>query len=273
MAKCNCAGQTCGCRIIAGEGVTITGSGTARDPWVVTSGGEGGGGSSFVPGDLKDTVSTDTPAGWLECMGQPVSRTGYPNLFAAIGTRWGAGDGFSTFNVPSMAGKFRVGAGPDYALGASGGAETTQLVVGNLPSHLHTIAHTHYMDHQHGLGNHSHSDAHDHGASTSSSNGNHNHTYKRADNDTLKVGSGSNKAVLVPGSADNTNTSNDGAHAHTVSVPGWGGRTDGPTPNTSDTANRTYTDQPTAPNSGSVGSSQPFTNLPPYRAVRVLIKT
>jgi microcystin-dependent protein len=41
------------------------------------------------------------PAGWLACNGAAVSRTTYANLFAAIGTTYGAGDGSTTFNLPN----------------------------------------------------------------------------------------------------------------------------------------------------------------------------
>lgn len=37
MAKdCGCSGATCGCLIVAGAGITITGIGTASNPFVVT---------------------------------------------------------------------------------------------------------------------------------------------------------------------------------------------------------------------------------------------
>lgn len=40
------------------------------------------------------------PSGYLLCDGSAVSRTMYPDLFAVIGTTWGAGDGSTTFNLP-----------------------------------------------------------------------------------------------------------------------------------------------------------------------------
>ena len=40
------------------------------------------------------------PSGYLLCDGSAVSRTVYPDLFAAIGTDYGSGDGSTTFNVP-----------------------------------------------------------------------------------------------------------------------------------------------------------------------------
>jgi microcystin-dependent protein len=46
------------------------------------------------------------PSGWLKCNGQEISRTTYSNLFTAVGTLWGAGDGSTTFNVPNLMGNF-----------------------------------------------------------------------------------------------------------------------------------------------------------------------
>lgn len=49
------------------------------------------------------------PAGWLLCDGAEVSREQYPELFRAIGTRYGAGDGASTFHLPDYRGLFLRG--------------------------------------------------------------------------------------------------------------------------------------------------------------------
>lgn len=42
------------------------------------------------------------PAGYLECDGLAKSRTEYADLFAAIGTTYGTGDGSTTFNLPDL---------------------------------------------------------------------------------------------------------------------------------------------------------------------------
>ena len=42
------------------------------------------------------------PANFLMCNGSAVSRTTYANLFAVIGTRYGAGNGSTTFNIPKL---------------------------------------------------------------------------------------------------------------------------------------------------------------------------
>ena len=51
------------------------------------------------------------PSGWLLCQGQAVSRTDYAELFAAIGTAFGTGDGSTTFNVPDLREATTKGAG------------------------------------------------------------------------------------------------------------------------------------------------------------------
>jgi len=51
------------------------------------------------------------PSGYLLCNGAAVSRTQYADLFTAIGTKYGAGDGASTFNLPDMRDRFAEGAG------------------------------------------------------------------------------------------------------------------------------------------------------------------
>ena len=50
------------------------------------------------------------PNGWLLCNGQAVSRSQYSRLFSVISTRYGGGDGWSTFNVPDMRDRFIEGA-------------------------------------------------------------------------------------------------------------------------------------------------------------------
>jgi len=49
--------------------------------------------------------------GWLNCDGSAVSRVAYTNLFNAIGTNFGVGDGSATFNLPDFRGVFAKGAG------------------------------------------------------------------------------------------------------------------------------------------------------------------
>lgn len=63
------------------------------------------GGYDFV-GEVVFTATASAPTGYLKCNGAAVSRTTYADLFAAIGTTYGAGDGSTTFNVPDLRGEF-----------------------------------------------------------------------------------------------------------------------------------------------------------------------
>jgi microcystin-dependent protein len=49
------------------------------------------------------------PAGWQLCYGQAVSRATFADLFTAIGTGYGVGDGSTTFNLPDMRGRNALG--------------------------------------------------------------------------------------------------------------------------------------------------------------------
>ena len=52
-------------------------------------------------GAIQAFGGSTAPLGWLMCDGSAVSRTTYAALFAVIGTRYGAGDGSISFNLPS----------------------------------------------------------------------------------------------------------------------------------------------------------------------------
>ncbi len=62
-------------------------------------------------GMVSAFAMSSAPVGWIKCNGAAVSRIAYAELFAAIGTEWGAGDGFNTFNVPDLRGEFIRGMG------------------------------------------------------------------------------------------------------------------------------------------------------------------
>ena len=49
------------------------------------------------------------PTGWLKANGAAISRSTYADLFAAIGTTYGSGDGSTTFNIPDLRGEFPRG--------------------------------------------------------------------------------------------------------------------------------------------------------------------
>jgi microcystin-dependent protein/competence protein ComGC len=94
--------------------------------------------------------SEDIPSGWMLCDGRSVSRTDHPELFAVIGTVYGARAGAGSFNVPDLRGRTIVGRdnmGGSAAnviqgvwarqLGGVAGEEMHTLVTAEMPSHRH----------------------------------------------------------------------------------------------------------------------------------------
>lgn len=59
-----------------------------------------------LPGTIAFHGKNAAPQGYLKCNGGAVSRTTYADLFAEIGTTFGAGDGSTTFNLPELRGEF-----------------------------------------------------------------------------------------------------------------------------------------------------------------------
>ena len=84
---------------------------------------------------------SSAPSGYLAEDGSAVSRTTYANLFAAIGTTNGVGDGSTTFNVPDSRGRVAVNKSTsdvEFAtIGQKYGEKTHLLTVAELPSHSH----------------------------------------------------------------------------------------------------------------------------------------
>jgi len=101
-------------------------------------------------GDIKMSIRSDAHAGWLKCDGSAISRTTYADLWAVIGTNFGAGNGTTTFNLPDARGRVLGGIGTGRnntdsanltarALGAKVGHETHTLTVAEIPAHTHIV--------------------------------------------------------------------------------------------------------------------------------------
>jgi microcystin-dependent protein len=97
---------------------------------------------SAVPaGTVLANAGTTTPGGFLVCDGSSKLRADFPDLFAAVGTTYGAADG-SHFNLPNAQGRVIAGLDPSNTilsnpqvspngatLGAVGGAQTESASV------------------------------------------------------------------------------------------------------------------------------------------------
>jgi microcystin-dependent protein len=205
MARCGCASNVCTCTIQGGAGVQVSGTGTQTDPYILgatptvltvadsvsvdltltgqgsaqapyvlradltDSPGGGGGGTAAPSGTIVDFAGISEPSGWLICDGRPVPRVTYSALFATLGTRFGAGDGSSTFNLPDLRSRITVGAQfgarpldaglSPRTLAAKGGSQDSTLPLHGhtsnteSPPHSHSAGgvHTHILDTNHQL--------------------------------------------------------------------------------------------------------------------------
>jgi len=113
---------------------------------IVTSDGKG----CRMIGEIIWYGSTTNPDAdhWLYCDGTSLLRADYPDLFAVIGTSFGAVDG-THFNIPDLRGRVMMGAGTGSGLstrsiGDEIGEETNTLTTGEIPAHSHIdTGHTH----------------------------------------------------------------------------------------------------------------------------------
>ena len=135
----------------------------------------------YVPGQIIVVAGQQAPPNTLLCNGAAISRAQYADLFAAIGTIYGAGDGVTTFNVPrlgegtvikatvdaSKIGTYSAGALLTHTHGATSAASGDHSHSASLAAaggHTHGASASGVGDHAHDAwtdaqGNHAHSGA------------------------------------------------------------------------------------------------------------------
>lgn len=98
-------------------------------------------GDTFPIGAITTYGGSTAPTNWLICDGSAVSRVTYSDLFNAIGTTYGAGDGTTTFNLPNLKGRVAVGKDTTQtefdSLGETGGEKKHTLTTQEMPTHNH----------------------------------------------------------------------------------------------------------------------------------------
>lgn len=89
------------------------------------------------PGVVEFFAGAVVPTGYLECNGAAVSRATYADLFAAIGTTYGPGNGTTTFNIPQAQGEFLRGW--DNGRGVDDGRTLGSFQADEFKSHVHEL--------------------------------------------------------------------------------------------------------------------------------------
>src|SRR5690554_4085257 len=93
-------------------------------------------------GEVRVFPGEAVPDGWLACDGQALSSTEYPELFAALGDRYGRQG--NEFCLPDLRGRAVMGAGQGNGLsprtlGDTVGVPVVTLDVRHLPRHKHQV--------------------------------------------------------------------------------------------------------------------------------------
>ncbi|XAT57842.1 hypothetical protein GN241_11005 [Rhodobacteraceae bacterium IMCC1335] len=168
---------------------------------------------------------------------------------ANIPVGWSLCDGQN--GTPDLRGRFLIGAGGDYAPGATGGSDEITLSMANLPPHSH------------GAGTLSASQAGEHShTGTISAAGNHNHVLDRP-----ILLSGSIINVANSYSADGYAVGRTDLYGSSDTVPSGGTHSHALNLNSADGHNHGVTGD-----TASTGSGQPFGVLPPYYALCYIMK-
>ena len=224
----------------ATSGAVLVGTGSGTSAWDTTPTFDG----VSPTGAVVMWSGSSAPSGWLECDGSAVSRTTYSSLFAVIGTRYGVGDGSTTFNLPNPVDRVAMGIALATAPTTNTLAVSSNLTALSLSAqdtdHTHSGVTDQDGQHSHNVnsgGGHTHNvnsgGSHSH---TANSAGNHNHTTSNTGNHNHNLSNntvGHSHSYTKPnsGSTGNANpgtqsanhkhnVSNTGAHSHNISNTG-----------------------------------------------------
>ncbi len=228
------------------------------------------------PGVINQFAGETAPNGYLLCQGQAVSRTTYANLFDVISTKYGSGDGSTTFNLPDLRGRVPVGLNTsdnDFkALGTTGGTKTVALTLSQIPAHNHSAnttvnsagAHNHSAS-SNSTGSHTHTVS-----GSAASSGYHSHpqivtagsgsSYSRSDYEHDGASGAYPQGIDCDRAGTHTHTvsgtaASNGAHSHTITV-----NSNGAHAHTASTS------------IGNSGGGAAHNNLQPYIVLNYIIK-
>jgi microcystin-dependent protein len=116
--------------LIKGSANTVLTSDGTDISWAAAGGG--------VPaGSVIYHAANTPPTDFIKANGAAISRTTYSDLFTAIGTTFGVGDGSSTFNVPDLRGEFMRGW--DDSRGIDSGRSFGSAQADEFESHTHSL--------------------------------------------------------------------------------------------------------------------------------------
>jgi microcystin-dependent protein len=206
-------------------------------------------------GTIKTFAGSTLPTNWMLADGSSLLRSSYPELFAAIGTTYGAVDG-THFSLPDLRSKFVYGATSITGQGGTGGAAAVTLSTAQMPVHNHGGA-----TGSSSTGGQSADHSHSGGTDTQ---GSHTHGFSMRSN-LRKDGAGANPVIDNIGLAGSFNAgipeNAAGSHSHGVSVGG-----------TSNDHSHSVPSLSIPSDGGSGGVTQSHENLPPYLRLAQIIK-